>query len=331
MIPQIEKIKQLRTLFKYVSDSPSVIDGIFNKKKIRFTQPAALNDPLEFNPTIRFNSEDGNFKKFSFNEVNFPSIHDWYRLNVIESKINNFGIVSLTDNPFSFEMWCQYSNGHKGILIEFDIPDKTKPMVEMSDGQQLKAHKVRYVKNYNINIDKLEKGNNSIPFYRMRDAIFLRKTNHWKHEREYRIIRPLMGCDNFKKPKKRTSYRDDNNIYLFPISLKCINSVIFGVNTPIETKSKIIESCKNNKIDFLQTIIKKDQGNKLEFVSLKEFGSINEFLSMAPQIFTFDSIATKFTDKILVNSINEIPYYKIQPKDYDEYYQKQLSKKQKKK
>ena len=99
------ELKKLATLFKYVSDSSKVIDGIFRDHKIRFTQPAALNDPLEFNPVIRFDSEDDNYKCYKYGGVTMPSIHDWEYINLIESRINKFGILSLTDNPYSFEMW----------------------------------------------------------------------------------------------------------------------------------------------------------------------------------------------------------------------------------
>ena len=318
-------IKQLRTLFKYVSGSSNVVDGIFVNHKIRFTQPAALNDPLEFNPAIRFDSEDSNFRKFVCCGITMPSIHDWYRLNLIESRINNYGLLSLTDNPFSFEMWCHYANGHKGILIEFNIANKAKPELEILEGKHLRAHKVRYVKDYHINIDQLERNKKTIPFHRIRDAIFLRKTSHWRYEREYRIVRKLSECDTFEPPERRTSYRD-NKIYLFPITPKCISSVIFGVNTPMKVKQKIINSCQGTNINFLQTIVLKDQQNKIDFVSIDSFGSIDRFLGMLPQLFTADSIEVKHKDCIPVTSLNEIPYYHIQPRDYDEYYKKQVAK-----
>ena len=228
VIEQID-IRQLRTLFKYVSDSPEIINGIFKKHEIRFTQPAALNDPLEFNPAIRFNSEGNDFKCYKCGPVPMPSIHDWFQLNLIEARINKYGILSLTDNPYSFEMWCHYANGHKGFLIEFDIHNKVKPILQLCEGANLKVHKVKYVKDYSVNIDKLERGTNSIPFYKIRDTIFLRKTKHWKYESEYRIIRDLNQCDTYKPPKNRLSHRD-NRIYLFPISLKCITNIRKKIN-----------------------------------------------------------------------------------------------------
>ena len=318
-------INQLRNLFKYVSDSMSVIEGIFVNKRIRFTQPAALNDPLEFNPAIRFDSDDSKFRKYEYRGITMPSIHDWYRLNLIESRINNYGILSLTDNPFSFEMWCQYANGHKGFLIEFNITDKTKPELELTEGTTLRAHRVRYVKNYTVNIDTLERNNKQIPFYRIRDTIFLRKTNHWKHEREYRIVRSLNDCEDLKPPERKTSYRD-KKVYLFPISLTCISSVIFGVNTSRDVKKKIIESCQGSSISFLQTVIMKDQQNRIDFVPIDYFGSTDKFLEMLPQLFTADTYEVKYKDTISVSNLNEIPYYHIQPNDYDEYYNKQVSK-----
>jgi len=322
---QIE-LQQLSTLFKYVSDSSGVVNGIFRDHKIRFTQPAALNDPLEFNPAIRFNSEDDNFRRYKYRGITMPSIHDWEYYNLIDSRINKFGILSLTDNPYSFEMWCHYANGHKGFLIEFNIPDKTKPTLQLLEGTNLRVHKVRYVKDYMINLDRLYRGGNRIPFHRIRDAIFLRKTTHWKYEREYRIVRQLAGCDTYRPPAKRTSYRD-KRIYLFPLSLNCISNVIFGVNTSQRVKRKIIEFCRNTKINFGQTVVYKDLQNKIYFRPIDQFGSIDKYLEMLPQTFTSDSIMNKYDgDYITANSLHELPYYHLQPSDIEQYYKKRLRK-----
>jgi len=324
MVKEQIDIKQLRTLFKYISDSPEVVDCIFRKHKIRFTQPAALNDPLEFNPAIRFDSESINFNRYKCGLITMPSIHDWFQLNLIEPRINKYGILSLTDNPYSFEMWCHYANGHKGFLIEFNIEDKSKPLLKLNEGINLKVYKVKYVKDYSINIDRLEKGTNSIPFNKIRDSIFLRKSKHWKYEREYRIIRDLVECETYKPRKNRLSYRNDK-IYLFPISLDCISSIIFGVYTPKEIKQRVIEACKNTKINFLQTIIYKDLQNRIDFVPIDGFGTTEWYLELSPQIFIHDSIIQKYArDYINLNSHKELPYYQEQPRDLDRYYKTRL-------
>jgi len=326
MSTEKKKIEQLSTLFKYVSDAPKVVDGIFRDHKIRFTQPAALNDPLEFNPAIRFDSDGDNFKSFEYRGIKMPSIHGWEYINLIESRINKFGILSLTDNPYSFEMWCHYANGHKGFLIEFNIPDKTKPTLQLLEEVNLRVHKVRYVKDYTINMDRLYRGGNLIPFHRIRDAIFLRKTKLWKYEREYRIVRQLADCDTYQPPVTRTSYRDKEE-YLFPLSLSCISNVVFGVNTSQEVKRKIIESCRNTKISFCQAIIDQDLQNRMNFVPIDSFKSIDEYLSLLPQTFINDfTKKNKYRNPLTVNSLHEIPYYHLRPNDCDEYYKKQLNK-----
>jgi len=320
-----KKIQQLRTLFKYVSDSDKVIDGIFQDHQIRFTQPAALNDPLEFNPSIRFDFNDDKFNYYEHNGVDFPSLHDWYQLNVIEKLINRYGILSLCDNPFSFEMWSHYSNGHRGILLEFDIPDKSKPTLQITDEIKLRSHKVKYVKDYLINIDKITSGKDYVPLHKIRDAIYLRKTSHWKYEREYRIVRRLDECPNYKPRTKRTSFRD-KNIYLFPLSLKCISAVIFGVNTSQKIKKKIIDVCTGANIPCLQTVIYKDQQNRIEFIPIETFGTVGKYLELVPQVFVTDYIKVERGPTLHMSDIKKLPYYHLQPDDWDDYYKKRLSK-----
>lgn len=198
-----KELKLLGTLFKYVSDSPEVINGIFKKHKIRFTQPAALNDPLEFNPSIEFNSDDNSYRPFRYQGVYFPSQNDWSRFNLIEPRINRYGILSLTDNPYSYDMWSHYANGHKGLLLELKVTNKMKPRIQLDEGLSLRAHKVKYVSDYTVNIDRLSQERKTIPFYKIRDALFLRKIKSWKYEREYRIIRQLDECETFTPPPKK--------------------------------------------------------------------------------------------------------------------------------
>jgi hypothetical protein len=166
-----------------------------------------------------------------------------------------------------------------------------------------------------------------IPFYKIRDTIFLRKTKHWKYEKEYRIIRQLIECDTYKPPVQRTSYRDNKSLYLFPLSLSCICNVIFGVNTSEQVKRNIIEYCKGTNINFLQTIVYKDLQNKIDFVPIDRFETIEKYVKMLPQTFLQDSIMEKYNGKYIdINSPSELPYYHLQPNDMEEYYKKKLNK-----
>jgi len=318
-----KEVAQLGTLFKYCSNSPGVISGLFEHHRIRFTQPYELNDPFEFNPAIRFDSNENDYRYYEYDGVTFPSNYLVNRLNLIESRINAFGILSLTDNPFSYEMWSHYANGHKGFLIEFNVGSKAKPSIELEKGAPLPVYKVRYASTNTVDLEKMRNKKGRIPESQFRDRIFLRKTNLWKYEREHRAIRRLDSCETYKPPSVRISYRD-TNVYLFPMAPDCILSVTFGVNTPFEDKDRIISLCAGQNISFLQALIARDQQNRVRFVPVDSFGSLKTYLNMRPQLFTFDSIETKHGEQpaIKVDSLSEIPYYENQKGDYDSYYSK---------
>lgn len=318
-------LKNLGTLFKYISCSDEIITGIFENNEIRITQPAALNDPLEFNPSIRFSSCESNYNKYLYDEVIMPSVHDWYQFNIIERQINNYGVLSLTDNPFSFDMWSHYANGHNGLLFGFKVDDKSKPDITLSPLKTYRAHKVKYVNDYSINIDHLEKNKRPIPYHKLRDTIFLRKTKHWKKEREYRIVMGMENCNKWSPSKTRKSHRD-KQVYLHPIDLNCVNSITFGVNTELKHKEKIITLCEKHNIEFLQTLIYKDKNNEINYIPISEFGTLSHFLSLRPQTFTADSLMADYRNKIMINSLDKLPYYHTQPNDYDAYYAKRKSK-----
>ena len=176
-----KEVATLGTLFKYCSNSPEVIEGIFKHHRIRFTQPCGLNDPLEFNPAIRFNSNAEDYRYYEYDGVTFPSNYLVNWLNLIESRINVYGILSLTENPFSYEMWSHYANGHKGFLIEFNVGNKKRPRLEFEKGFSLPVHRVRYVSVNIANFDKMANRNNKIPESQFH-KIFLRKTKLWKYK-----------------------------------------------------------------------------------------------------------------------------------------------------
>jgi len=318
-----KEVAKLRTLFKYCSNSPELITGLFERREIRFTQPYALNDPLEFNPAIRFQSKENDYRYYEYDGVIFPSNYLWNWLNLIESRINTFGILSLTENPFSYDMWSHYANGHKGFQIEFNVGSRSKPTLEMEKDTYLPIYRVRYVSTNAVNLDKMADKTGCIPERQFRDKIFLRKTKLWKYEKEYRAIRRLDTCETYKPPVSRTSYRD-NSIYLFPMSLGSILSVSFGVNMPVEDKERIIDLCSGNNITFFQALIPKGGKNEIRPVPISHFGSLRNYLDMSPQLFTFDSIETAHASSptIKVSSLSEIPYYALQKEDYDAYYEK---------
>jgi hypothetical protein len=218
-------------------------------------------------------------------------------------------------------MWSHYANGHKGFLLEFNVGGKLRPRVELEKGVPIPIYKVRYVSTNTVDLAKMCNRKGLIPDYQFRDWIYLRKTKIWKYEGEYRAIKHLESCETYKPPSVRRSYRD-NNVYLFPMSIDCILTVTFGVNTPVEDKKRIIKLCAGYNITFLQVLIDKDEQNQVRPVPINLFGSIDTYLDMPPQLFTFDSKEMQYANKpvMKVESLQEIPYYAMQKGDYDSYY-----------
>ena len=95
---------QIDSFFKYCSDDSEVLDGIFKNHVLRFTQPRSLNDPLEFYPSIRFHDNKNNYQNYELDGFLLPSIEFFHRVQMIESQINTYGILSLSKIPDSFSM-----------------------------------------------------------------------------------------------------------------------------------------------------------------------------------------------------------------------------------
>lgn len=248
-----------KELVKYFSDSDVVIESIFENRKIRFTQPAALNDPLEFNPTLIFGESVKNVHNpYEFNNKRLPSIELFSRIQLIESVINNFGILSLSSEIDSFDMWNLYSNGHKGFMIQFKDDFNENPCLRSKgDGKIYKIGKVEYVDAYRIKINKILSHKNFHDFEYIYETVFFSKNNRWESENEYRIVRKLIDFDEFNPQNK--VHRNQSSIYLSDFSFDCIDSIAFGAQMSLEKKMKIIKACEGNDINYFQAIIIRDK------------------------------------------------------------------------
>lgn len=304
---------ELTGYFKYCSDDPRVINGIFRNHKIRFTQPAALNDPLEFSPIIRFEDNGANYSWFSLNRIPLPSEESRLRHRLIDQQINAFGVLSLTKNPDSFGMWSRYANGHKGFLIEFkgDL-NKYPCMLPPSNEVFYPIREVQYVDEYAINIDELTDDEGQIQLKMFNDLMFYRKLLRWKTEQEYRMVRPFSDLPDYT-PLNNKAHRDTDRVHLFELSLDCIESVSFGACMLLENRESIKEACKNSKIDFLQAIIirdEKDAFGKAPKISLQSVDSLPGSSRMRP--FPFIVETEHFEDiqrEKPISSLSELPYW----------------------
>ena len=244
---------QFETFFKYCNDDDRVIKGIFGEHKIRFTQPAALNDPLEFRPAIRFKDAGDKYRRFVCKGEILPSEEVRLHIQLVQRQLNNYGILSLTKTPDSFDMWNLYANGHKGFLLKFTADFNTHECMYAKDGRVYEVREVDYVDKYAVNVDDLINADGQIPVTEYNDRVFYTKTSRWAEEKEYRMVRPLADLPGWR-PLDNKAHRDQR-LHLFDFALECVASVTFGACMTISNKRRIMKACEGTGIQFLQAII----------------------------------------------------------------------------
>ncbi len=312
----------LRSYCKYCSGHEKVLKGIFEDHKIRFTQPAALNDPLEFTPIIKFNNNADNYRRFTCNGELFPSEEQRLRSRIVEGQMNTFGILSLTKVPDSFDMWSRYADGHKGFLIELKNDFNKHSCMLSKEGKCYPVRQVTYVDEYAINIDDLINDKGWVSYETINEKMFFTKTSRWQFEEEYRMVRNLADYSNWQ-PQDNRRHRD-LNIYLFDFSLECIESVTFGACMPVQTKKRIMTARKDTGIKFFQACVFRDQKDRFGhpgYVKLIPSDEFPNFLEMREFITEQKYMEEHKKPPITLRSLQDLPYYENDKEWVEQYYQ----------
>jgi len=309
----------MKDLFKYFSDDHKIINGLFKEEKIRFTQPWALNDPLEFNPSIETDYCNNVYANYLVNGRELLSFEEFVKLIIIEPAINKYGILSLTTISDSFDMWNYYSNGHKGFSIGFNENFNEHSDLRDKNGVPYSIRKVEYEEKLSIKVEDFLDEENSVHRKTIIDKLFFKKTSRWSHENEYRMIRPLEDAQNYSGPKSNRVHRDDS-VFLFNFSLDWIDTIAFGAHMSIKNKKIILDACEGTDVNFVQAVIyrdKKDSNNTIGKVGYFDVGkeenklSPKSLLSWRPYHFCSDKEGWKSLNKQKeINSLQELPYYR---------------------
>ncbi|OOE55442.1 DUF2971 domain-containing protein [Salinivibrio kushneri] len=119
----------MTVLYKYMPLRAS----FFDDPLLRLTPPSKLNDPFDSKPTdagiekkMAFFFDDCDHFDDGIEEEEFDpeQVKKSYE-NDLRSRLDEFGIISLTEDPYNLLMWSHYANEHKGIIVAVACNDKT--------------------------------------------------------------------------------------------------------------------------------------------------------------------------------------------------------------
>ena len=313
---------------KYVSNVPAVLEGLFVDHKIRFTQPAALNDPIDCHPLLNVPCELGQHTRYVVDGVHMPSANDWYHVQLIESRVNEFGILSLTKNPVSFDMWSKYANGHKGFLIELRSDFNTHKSMCSDVGVPYPLVPVRYCDSFELDLHECRGPGGGLLLQEFERRFFYTKLNRWASEKEFRMVRPLTDLGKRSGGLHVGTYRDFANVYAGDLPLELINTLTFGGYMPPETKRWIIERCEDTSIQFLQCMLfpkEKDENGLAPAVRLLPLDDVvlrNKVLEMQPQLLLMGNADLLAKRTVRLRTTSELPYYSFETELVDDLFRR---------
>lgn len=125
-----------------------------------------------------------------------------------EKMRNTLGICALTTDAHNPLMWSHYSDEHRGICVQFDVS---------RDLRNLFGHPVEYSNTFPVIRDLFR------PTADRADLLpFLRKSEHWSYEKEWRLVDP----HHVREPR----------VFL----PEALTAVLFGLRTPKEDKEYVL-------------------------------------------------------------------------------------------
>lgn len=143
----------------------------------------------------------------------------------------NSGMLSLSSTLTSKLMWAFYSDGGRGVVIEFDT---SHVWFNCKTGDNDSFHHLR----------KVQYVEDREPVYFLsakEDEVLYTKTLEWKFEKEWRIIRNVTEAKEKAGPDP---YGKD--VLLFDIPPSAIQAVIFGYRTTSEDEIALREIVRAN-------------------------------------------------------------------------------------
>jgi hypothetical protein len=239
-------------LYKYLS--PARLD-VIERLKIRFTQPAQLNDPFETEFLIDADTElDCNDIIETLSEEVLcetdedrvelarakAELREWAKEmsapHVVGRRLAEFlnraqGVLSLSRTNSSLLMWAHYGDSHRGYLLGLD---ETHPFFHKLNGygQPTDPRNVIYT------------SRRTVAKARGRDFhdMLCYKSLEWAYEEEVRVLTTFkQNGPNFENNKL-------DEVHLFNLPKECIKEIYIGANASSKTRERILEAVDRRKI-----------------------------------------------------------------------------------
>jgi len=197
-------------VFKYLGAQPNHLDVLRNLK-IRFSQPSALNDPLDCIPSI---SPPSSLSKFldrvleksqraltEISEEQFreakqsvlgmysehPSILVDKNAEYFREKLEEIGVLSLGDRRNNMALWAHYAEEHRGFVVEFNSGYTPFIKKEGDINEEGVLRKVLY---------RETRAEFSLDCQELPPDLLHIKRRDWEYEGEIRMVRRLINCDS---------------------------------------------------------------------------------------------------------------------------------------
>lgn len=129
----------------------------------------------------------------------------------VDSFIRETGILSLTEDPNSSDMWRDYAGDGRGFVFEFDAQHEFF-LLAADDGKKRKLLRQVFYRD-----DRIE------DFWKNPHYLFLVKESKWAFEKEWRMIKSLEECQKIVRAVGRP-------LYLIDMPTGLIKSITFGRN-----------------------------------------------------------------------------------------------------
>jgi len=260
-------------LYKFVSfDKDLLVLESIRNQMLKYTKPKYLDDKYETDIQINWTP----FLKSTGITREINAVYKQKKGEKVEESMTRklqalfktqFGVCSLTSDPFNTNLWARYTDDNKGFLIEFKFP---------KENSDIDSYLIPIPLTYKQNISKINgkevgrlledcKSNGKYEIdnerFTIMQKILLTKAANWKFLKEYRMLE----VDLIEAEK------EEANIILRKYPLEYLSSIVLGMN---------ISNTNEDRINDVVTELNKKHGTNVKiFTSAKHPTNATKYIT----------------------------------------------------